>query len=172
MRGLNGRPQRAVTPALAESQQQGVWTSNPASWLRQEGNGGLSAFIRKGCLDRPDGEVKPVPAGALLADQAMVAALGAPGADAFAVLPDVMKSLTAQARLVPGDAPRTGSQTQLAGPSPTSPPQPARPNHLRRHMTATDHPVNLLDIPLLSTVELLRPEKHHRRTADQPNQSL
>jgi DNA primase len=77
---------------------------DPASWLRQEGNRGLSAFTRKGCLDRPDSEVKPVPAGALLAHQAMTTALAAPGKDAFSVLPDVLKSLTAQARPVPGAA--------------------------------------------------------------------
>jgi DNA primase len=77
---------------------------DPASWLRQEGVGGLSAFVRKGCLDRPGGEVKPVPSGGLLARQAMTAALNTPGADEFSVLPTVMKALTAQARLVPGVA--------------------------------------------------------------------
>jgi DNA primase len=77
---------------------------DPASWLRQEGTGGLRAFVRKGCLELPDSAVKPVPAGRLLAHQAMGAALDASNSDAFSVLPDVMTSLAAQARLVPGTA--------------------------------------------------------------------
>jgi DNA primase len=78
---------------------------DPASWLRLEGARGLRAFIRKGCLDRPDSDVKPVPAGGLLARQAMEAALATPGADALKELPGVIAGLAKIARLVPGAAP-------------------------------------------------------------------
>src|SRR5207244_8350295 len=46
---------------------------DPASWLHTHGPDGLSAFVRYGCLDLPDEAVKPVPAGALLADSILVA---------------------------------------------------------------------------------------------------
>jgi hypothetical protein len=76
---------------------------DPASSLRQREFGGLRGFVRKGCLDRTDGEVKPAPAGDLLAPQTMTA-LNAPGTGAFSVLPNLIKAISAQARLVLGDA--------------------------------------------------------------------
>ena len=77
---------------------------DPASWLRQEGAAGLCAFVRKGCLDRPDTDVKPVPAGALLAHHAMTTALATNPADPLGALPNVMRHLVATARHVHGAA--------------------------------------------------------------------
>lgn len=77
---------------------------DPASWLRQEGVDGLRAFVRKGCLERPDSEVRPVPAGWLLAHEAMSAALAGDTVDPFAVLPRVMGTLAVQASRVPSPA--------------------------------------------------------------------
>jgi DNA primase len=77
---------------------------DPASWLRQEGVDGLRAFVRKGCLERTDTEIRPVPAGWLLAREAMSAALAGESVDPFTVLPRVMGRLAAQASLVPSPA--------------------------------------------------------------------
>jgi DNA primase len=74
---------------------------DPASWLRQQGVAGLSAFIRKGCLERPASEVRPVLAAALLARQSMAEAVTKPGRDPFVELPEVINDLVVVAKLVP-----------------------------------------------------------------------
>lgn len=82
---------------------------DPASWLRQNGAEGLRAFIRKGCLARPEDVVKPVPAGALLAERFLAAEVAAarkhdPDTESVLVLPTVVDELARVASQVPGEA--------------------------------------------------------------------
>jgi DNA primase len=66
---------------------------DPDSWLRSEGGAGLCAFTRRGCLDRPAVDAKPGPAGALIAEASIRAALTKAGGDVFAALAPVNADL-------------------------------------------------------------------------------
>jgi DNA primase len=82
---------------------------DPASWLRQHGADGLRAFVRKGCLALPDDAVKPVPAGALLAERVLAAEVAAarkndPDIETVMVMPTVVDELARVALQVPGEA--------------------------------------------------------------------
>lgn len=77
---------------------------DPASWLREHGPAGLTAFTRKGCLSHDPGDVRPAPAASLLATSLMDDAIAASAGDAMRALPSVLATLGRYGAIVPGEA--------------------------------------------------------------------
>jgi len=77
---------------------------DPASWLREHGPAGLTAFTRRTCLSHDPGDVRAAPAASMLATSLMTDTLAANRGEAMRALPGVLAALGRYGAMVAGDA--------------------------------------------------------------------